>query len=182
MSLQVEDLHLALELVTDASTLLHPLGEEKYTVDQLNPSQVTLDEIVSDRIRNVLDGHGELNTSSILQLDGLVAELLDHLRPQQADDHTLAPQVRITGPESPGDEVDKVEHSVQVDTHFAVSGRPLQHLVDEILGPLDGCTARNTSLLLCYYVLTLLIDFVGFDLLDNELGSIAHHNRSEGEG
>lgn len=91
MALQIEDLHLALKLVADAGALLHSLGEEEDAVNQLDAGQVTLDDIVPDLIWNVLDGHGEFDTACVLHGDGCVAESVEHLLPEEAHDHALAP-------------------------------------------------------------------------------------------
>ena len=112
MPLQVEDLHLALDLICFVA--LKTICIKTDAIDELNTANVFIEDKVFYMSRDRINCHDELLATSVPFLDGIGSKLIFDLRPQDMQHSSLAGNKGVAVSEAFTDKVDVLVHQVHL--------------------------------------------------------------------
>lgn len=112
MTLKIEDLHLALEIIAYIALLFDTPGIEENAVDQLDAAYVLRNSEVPNLFRYLLECRRELDASLVLLILGFITESVQNLLPQDLKHRSLALEAEMP-------RLEPIANVVDVAVHFA---------------------------------------------------------------
>lgn len=142
MTLQVQNLHLAFQLIREG-TLLRPKRVPRNAVNKLDAANELPNNVVFDLLRNRQDLSSDLHPSSVIQLVRYPRKLMSDLFPKHFVHHSFASQKDVPVLEARTNVTDDFIPQSEMIHEFGPQINLYQALIKTLFGPLCLVAARN---------------------------------------